>query len=417
MEAACQQQAADLQLARERTLRLTAALSDEQLERQIDPIMSPLVWDMAHIAAYEDLWLIHRQAGQPLLRPDLAAVYDAFETPREVRGEVQQLNAPQAREYLAEVRERALALIAGDAIEPAIHEMVVRHEQQHSETICQTLALAQLPGFDPHYREPTPPAPGGHSGLEFVSVDGGELQLGAAAERFAFDNELPRHSVTLERFQIGRSQVTNAAWLEFIADGGYSNRALWSDAGWAWVGGEQVSAPLYWDLSDADSPAELTSCGRRELDPDRPVAHISWFEAEAFARSRSARLPSEPEWQAAAQWSGGEPTAADRANLDQLSFDTAPVGAFAAGASDCSALDLIGNLWEWTATEFDGYPGFRADPYPEYSELFFRRGYRVLRGGSWATYGRVATPSFRNWDLPQRRQIFAGLRLARSIER
>lgn len=400
---------------RQRTLELAGAVSDQELERQINPIMSPLVWDIAHIAAYEDLWLVHRGGGQPLLRPELAALYDAFETPRAVRGEIEQLNAVQAREYLADVRARALELAAQQAVDAEIGEMVLRHELQHRETICQTLALAQLAGFEPDFRELAPPAPGGHSGLEFVAVEGGEFVIGAGGEDFAYDNELPCRELPVERFEIARTPVTNASWLEFLREGGYRERQWWSDEGWAWVTAEAITAPLYWELDGDGPPLELTSCGPRAFDPDRPVAHISFFEAEAFARARGARLPTEVEWEAAAQWQRGAPTDRGAANVGQVSFDTAPVGAYPAGACDCGALDMIGNLWEWTASEFDGYPGFTAHPYPEYSEVFFRKGYRVLRGGSWATDGRVATASFRNWDLPQRRQIFSGLRLARDV--
>ena len=402
-----------LRRTRERTLELAAAISDEDLERQINPIMSPLVWDIAHIAAYEDLWLVHRGGGKPLLRPDLAALYDAFETPRAVRGEIEQLNAPQAREYLAAVRERALEIAAEQQLDTAIVEMVLRHELQHRETICQTLALAQLPGFAPNFREPAPPAPGGHSGLEFVRVERGEFTLGASDSEFSYDNERPCRQVSVEPFELGRTAVTNASWLDFIAEGGYREQRWWSDEGWAWVTAEAVEAPLYWQQWESEQPLELTSCGARQLDPDRPVAHVSYYEAEAFARARGARLPSETEWEAAAQWQNGAPADRNGANVGQVSFDTAPVGAYPSGAADCGALDLIGNLWEWTASEFDGYPGFSPHPYPEYSQVFFRKGYKVLRGGSWATDGRVASPSFRNWDLPQRRQIFSGLRLAR----
>ncbi len=400
---------------RQRTLELTAAVKDEELERQIDPIMSPLVWDLAHIAAYEDLWLVHRGAGQPLLRPDLAALYDAFETPRAVRGEIAQLNAAEARDYLAEVRERSLDVAAQQTIDSEITEMVLRHELQHRETICQTLALAQLPSFDPGFREPTPAAPGKHSGLEFARIERGEFALGAGEDQFAYDNERPCRQISVEPFELGRTAVTNASWLEFIAEGGYRDQRWWSDDGWAWVTAEAVEAPLYWQHWESEQPLELTSCGSRQLDPDRPVAHVSYYEAEAFARARGARLPTELEWEAAAQWQQGAPADASTANVGQTSFDTAPVGAYAGGAADCGALDLIGNLWEWTATEFDGYPGFSPHPYPEYSQVFFRKGYRVLRGGSWATDGRIASPSFRNWDLPQRRQIFSGVRLARDL--
>jgi gamma-glutamyl hercynylcysteine S-oxide synthase len=160
--------------------------------------------------------------------------------------------------------------------------------------------------------------------------------------------------------------------------------------------------------------------GRTEpIDPDKPVVHVSWFEADAFARAHDARLPTEFEWEKAATWDHEtatiRPPSADHANLDQRAFGPHPAGAHPEGASPCGALGMLGDVWEWTASDFRGYPGFRAHPYREYSEVFFDKGYRVLRGGSWAADPVVATPTFRNWDLPQRRQIFSGVRLAREM--
>jgi iron(II)-dependent oxidoreductase len=408
---------------RERTLALAGAIGDADLERQIDPLMSPLVWDLAHIAAYEDLWLVHRHAGEPLLRADLAATYDAFETPRAVRGEVELLDAAGARAYLADVRERTLWAAETHGIDPLLHELVLQHEQQHVETMLQTLALARLDGFDPPYRR-APPAvierAERHTGLEFVRVPGGDVEIGAPADRFSYDNERPRQGVRVAPFRIGRTPVTNATWLRFAEGGGYERREWWSDEAWAWKEQWDITHPLHWERRDDGTWREHTACGSRDLDPDRPVCHVSWFEAAAFARANGARLPTEAEWEAAATWSQtdgatGVPWTAPGeagAHLGQDAFDTAPVGAHPGGAADCGALDLIGNVWEWTSSAFDGYPGFVAHPYREYSEVFFGRGLRVLRGGSWATQARVATPTFRNWDLPERRQIFAGVRLA-----
>ncbi len=404
----------DLAQTRERTLALASAISDADLERQIDPLMSPLVWDLAHIAAYEDLWLVHRHADMPLLHADLAATYDAFETPRAVRGKIELLDTAGALEYLAAVRERALAAARACGVDPVIHELVLQHEQQHVETMLQTLTLARLGGFDPPFREaPAPaPEPGAHSGLEFVRVDGGEVEIGAGAGRFSYDNERPPHLVTVAPFRIARTPVTNASWLAFAEGGGYERREWWSDEAWAWKEQEDITGPLHWARRPDGSWCELTACGPRDLDPDRPACHVSWFEAAAFARAHGARLPTEAEWETAATWTQRSwPTDRD-AHVGQRAFETAPVGAAPQAAADCGALDLIGNVWEWTQSEFGGYPGFVAHPYREYSEVFFDRGYRVLRGGAWATQSRVATPTFRNWDLPQRRQIFAGVRLA-----
>jgi iron(II)-dependent oxidoreductase len=354
----------DLAAVRRRTLDLVAHLPVADLERQIAPIMSPLVWDLGHIAAYEDLWLVHRHAGRPLLRPDLAALYDAFETPRAVRGDLEILGYDAAVAYLEAVRERTLDAIAAYGTDPVIHEMVLRHELQHTETMRQAMAIAGLlaPG------EPRLPALGptvDSADAAWLRVAAGPFALGAPEDGFAYDNERPRHPVHLGAFAIGRRPVTNATWLRFVEGGGYVRREWWSAEGWAWKEEYDIT----------HHPGVAT--GR----PDAPVCHVSWFEAEAFARWSGARLPTEAEWERAA-----------------------------------GRLDGVGHVWEWTASTFRGYPGFQAHPYPQYSEVFFGERHRVLRGGSWATHPRVATRTFRNWDLPERRQIFAGVRLARDLE-
>jgi len=354
----------DLQAIRARTLRLVAHLDAEELERQVDPIMSPLVWDLAHIAAYEDLWLVHRHTGAPLLHPDLAALYDAFETPRAVRGDLPLLGRDAALGYLDAVRARTLAAIERHGIDPVRHEMVLRHELQHTETMRQTMALA---GLLPPGEPPETPVRTEHHGDDWLAIDGGSFALGAPDDGFAYDNERPRHVVELAAYRIARRPVTNATFLRFVEGGGYVRREWWSDEGWAWK--EQ------YDITRADGTRTASD------HPDAPACHVSFHEAEALARWSGARLPTEAEWERAA---GG--------------------------------LVGIGAVWEWTASPFRGYPGFAAHPYREYSEVFFGDRYRVLRGGSWATHPRVATRTFRNWDLPVRRQLFAGLRLATDPE-
>ena len=342
--------------ARRRTLGLVEHLAPEELERVFTPILSPLAWDLGHIAAYEDLWLNHRAAGLPLLRPDLAELYDAFETPRPARGGARFLRGRELQAYLEAVRARALEAPLGDG---ELHELVLRHELQHTETMLQALAVGdRLP---PGWGKPAGVAPSDDRALS--ERPAGAALIGAPDGGFAFDNERGRHEVTLAAFAIARRPVTNAAWVAFMEDGGYVRRELWTDAGWRW----RTSAGV-------DDHA-----GARTGRPDAPVVHVSAHEADALARAHGARLPTESEWEAAA----------------------------AEGL-----LDGVGQVWEWTRSEFAAYPGFRAHPYREYSEAFFADGYRVLRGWSCATAARVRSIHFRNWDLPERRQLFAGVRLA-----
>lgn len=371
---------ASLDDARHQTLALLAHLEDSALERVLSPIMSPLVWDLAHIAAYEDLWLAHRHAGLELLRPELAELYDAFETPRTVRGEVELLGAPEARAYLEAVRERVVAATTREGIgEGVLHELVLRHELQHTETMRQTLALAGLlpPGERAMLGRGPRPLVGKEEEEEqqqWLEFPAGLFAMGAGPEGFAYDNERPRHLAQTAAFRIARRPVTNASWLRFSEGGGYERREWWSDEGWAWK-----------EEYDITRHPPVVAGGTGGL--QSPVCHVSWFEADAFARAHQARLPTEAEWERAA-------------TSDQ---------------NGGGALAGVGQVWEWTSSPFRGYPGFVAHPYREYSEVFFGEDYLVLRGGSWATSPRVAGPTFRNWDLPLRRQIFAGLRLARDV--
>jgi iron(II)-dependent oxidoreductase len=354
---------------RRRTLALVARLSDEQLERVHSPIMSPLVWDLGHIAAYEDLWLGERFGDLQLLRTDLASLYDAFETPRAVRGEIEALGPADAREYMAEVSARVAGVIAARGIgDGVLCEMVLRHELQHTETMRQTLAIAGLLAAEDQARMRAPLGLADGTG-DWLELPAGAFAMGAGADGFAYDNERPRHTVDVPAFAIAHRPVSNASWLHFSEGGGYERREWWSREGWAWKE----------EFDITHHPAIAAG------DPEAPVCHVSWFEADAFARAHDARLPTEAEWEKAATWGQG--------NEQEL-----------AG---------VGRVWEWTSSHFDGYPGFVAHPYREYSQVFFGERYRVLRGSSWATHPRAASITFRNWDLPQRRQIFAGVRLAK----
>jgi gamma-glutamyl hercynylcysteine S-oxide synthase len=474
-----------LEEARRRTLGLVAYVSDRDLVRVHSPLMSPLVWDLAHIAAYEDLWLVHRFGERSLLREDLAATYDAFETPRAARADIRLLGPAEARDYLAEIRGRTLEVIDERGVgDGTLHEMVLRHEHQHNETMLQTLQLAQLKGYrladpgpipdqagaipgrdgaipgrngripdadghlpdadgripdaDGHLPDgnrptrptrPTQPKLPPHptpTGLELVEVPAGPCTIGATETGFAYDNERPRHRTDVRRYLVGRTPITNATWLTFVEGGGYERREWWSSEGWAWKEQHDITRPGGWT---ADLRAEWRLDRLEPLQPARPVVHVSWFEADAFARAHGVRLPTEVEWEKAATWDEetdparprarrypwGErrPVPGVHANLDQLGGGTAPATAHSGGASPYGCLGMIGDVWEWTSSGFDGYPGFVAHPYREYSEVFFGSDYKVLRGGSWATRTSVATPTFRNWDYPQRRQIFAGVRIAK----
>jgi iron(II)-dependent oxidoreductase len=353
--------------ARQRTLELIEPLDDEQLNRVYSPILSPLAWDLGHIANFEELWLVQTIGGREPLRGELGRFYDAIENPRRKRGELPILRDAELRAYLEEVRERTLEVLeevglgedAGDPLLQGgfVYEMLIAHEQQHNETMLQLLQMAE--GYESVGIDLGPTTVPASVGPEMVAVEGGEHAVGAPGNGFAYDNERPRHAVAISPFEIDRAPATNGAYIRFIEETG-------------------AEPPLYWQ-SDGAGGWLRTAMGRTEpVDPTGPVIHVSWHEADAFARWAGKRLPSEHEWEAAS-----------------------------------AALQGLGEVWEWTSSDFLSYPGFEAFPYREYSEPFFGNEYKVLRGGSWATAPNVIRPSFRNWDLPQRRQIFAGIRCAR----
>ena len=372
--------AAHLEQARRRTLALLEPLDDAELVKQHSPLMSPLVWDLAHIGHFEELWLLRELGGELPSRAEHDDLYDAFRHARAERGELPILDPPAARAYVADVRARVLDVLDRIELDPAnrlladgfVFGLVIQHEQQHCETMLATLQLRQ---GEPYPSPPQAPARVA-DGVE-VPLDGGSYVIGTDDVPWAYDNERPAHGIQLPPFRIDAAPVTNAQYLEFVEAGGYGDRRWWSEDGWRWREEERAEHPQFW----RDGGRSRVRFGHVEkLPSDEPVQHVCWHEAEAFARWAGKRLPTEQEWEAAA----------------------------AAGA-----LSGVGAVWEWTASPFLPYPGFAAFPYDEYSEVFFGDEYRVLRGASWATHPVVARRTFRNWDFPTRRQIFAGFRCAR----
>lgn len=357
--------------ARARTIALIHPLGDELLNRVYSELLSPLAWDLGHIANFEELWLVQRVGGREPLHGELGRYYDAIENPRRERGELPILHDAELRAYMAEVRERTLAVLAEvdispDAEDPLlregfVYEMLVAHELQHQETMMQLIQMLDAP-YRPAEANPDAYGPQpveGEGGA--ILLEAGAYEIGAPDRGFAYDNERPRHAVELPAFRIDRTPVTNGTYIEYMGKTG-------------------AQPPMYWER-DGDGWVRTAMGIRVPVDPARPVVHVSWREAEAFARWAGKRLPSEFEWEAARPHLKG-----------------------------------VGAVWEWTSSDFRGYPGFVAFPYDEYSKVFFGDEYKVLRGASWTTHPHVARPSFRNWDLPQRRQIFAGIRLVEDAD-
>ena len=351
------------------TLLLVEPLSDDQLNRVYSDILSPLAWDLGHIANFEELWLVQRIGGREPMDGALGRFYDAIENPRTTRNELPILRGEELRGYMAEVRERTLEVLdtieLGDTGDPLlrdgfVYELILAHEHQHNETMLQLLQMVE------RYEPVAPRAPAedpqrlarGQAPHETL-IEGGRYEIGAGEKGFAYDNERPRHSVELAPFEIDRTPVTNESWIEFMDD-------------------TRAEPPLYWERDGEGGWVRTAMAETREVDPLHPVVHVDHVAATAYAEWVGKRLPTEFEWEAAAP-----------------------------------SLQTLGRVWEWTSSDFEAYPGFKAFPYDEYSKVFFGSEHKVLRGGSWATHESVIRTSFRNWDLPERRQIFSGLRCAR----
>jgi iron(II)-dependent oxidoreductase len=372
--------AAELERARAGTDALLESLSDDELVEQVSELQSPLVWDYAHIAYFEELWLLRRVGGAQPIEEGHDDVYDAFAHSRSERGALPILRPSAARSYAVAVRERVLELLErlpSDAPDPLLDRgfvfgMVVQHEFQHQETMLQTLALRDRP-YEPPVRRPRADT-SGEPGE--VLVEAAAFVLGTESEPWAYDNERPPHEVRGAGFRIDRLPVSYGAFADFVGEG-YADDRWWTAEGSRWRDAEGAEGPLH--LRDG----VRRRFGRMEtVAPDEPVQHVSWYEADAYARWRGKRLPTEVEWEQAAK------------------------EGLVAG---------VGQVWEWTSSPFLPYPGFVSFPYREYSEVFFGDAYRVLRGASWATDPLVSRVTFRNWDFPQRRQIFSGFRCAADV--
>jgi iron(II)-dependent oxidoreductase len=410
--------------ARDRTLRLVE-FDDAELHRQYDPLMSPLLWDLAHIGWQEELWLLRgNDPGRPgMLAPGVERLYDAFENSRASRVDLPLLPPTDARVFCSTVRNKSLdtldALTDDDSEAEFNFGLVISHENQHDETMLQALNLRSGPAL----LDRGTALPSGRPDVEGTSVlvPGGPFVLGvdAVTEPHSLDNERPAHIVDVPGFRIGRVPVTNGEWRQFIDDGGYRQPRWWSQRGWSHREQVGLTAPQFWNAEGT-----RTRFGHVEDIPaDEPVQHVTYFEAEAFAAWAGARLPTEIEWEKTCAWDpavgarrrfpwgASEPTSA-LANLGGDALRPAPVGAYPAGASAYGAEQMLGDVWEWTSSPLRPWPGFTPMLYEQYSRPFFDGDYKVLRGGSWAVAGDILRPSFRNWDHPVRRQIFSGLRLA-----
>jgi iron(II)-dependent oxidoreductase len=414
--------AAAVRDARRRTLDLVADLTDRQLLGPHLSIVNPPLWEIGHVAWFQEKWVLRHANGRPPLRADADALYDSAAVAHDTRWDLRLPAREQTLRYLAGVEEQVLGRLAERprADEVYFTLLSIFHEDMHGEAFTYTRQTHAYPAPHRPGGQEAGPAEGEAPWGGDVTVAGGTYRLGAEpGGAFVFDNEKWAHPVLLRPFAIARAPVTQMEFAAFVEDGGYRRRPLWDGAGWAWREEAGAEQPVYWRR-------EGGGWQRRDFDrwvalePHRPVIHVNWYEADAYCRWAGRRLPTEAEWEAAASghpadgrkrlfpWGDGAPTPA-RANLEGRALGCVGVAAHPAGDSPCGCRQMIGNVWEWTADAFGPYPGFVPDPYREYSAPWFG-DHKVLRGGCWATRGRLLRNTWRNFYRPDRRDVFAGFR-------
>jgi iron(II)-dependent oxidoreductase len=415
--------------ARRRTQELIADLDDAQLLGPRLPTVNPPLWEIGHLGWFQEKWVLRRQ-GAPSLRADADALYDSSAVPHATRWDLPLPSREQTLRYLRDVQEQVLGQLRGPEVggETAYFVLLaVFHEDMHTEAFTYTRQTLTYPA--PQLDIPAGQGGGAGAGGPCpgdVAVAGGRFLLGATPdEPFVFDNEKWAHPVELRPFAIARAPVTQAEFAAFVEGGGYRRREFWDLEGWRWREGAAAERPVYWRRQPSGTWLRRDFDRWVPLEPHRPVLHVNWYEADAYCRWAGRRLPTEAEWEAAAAVEPGtdgglsgrkrrfpwddDPPAAGRANLDGYRLGCADVGALPAGDSAAGCRQLIGNVWEWTASDFLPFPGFVADPYRDYSQPWFGT-HKVLRGGCWATRGRLLRNTWRNFYRPERRDVWAGFR-------
>jgi iron(II)-dependent oxidoreductase len=407
---------------------LVSDLSDEQLIGPRLGIVNPLLWEIGHIAWFQERWALRHLRKQKPLMEGGDLFYDSAEVAHDTRWDLLLPTRMQTLVYMETILSRVVNLLGQGPREDDeiyFHLLATFHEDMHDEAITYT---RQTLGYSaPRFETASNGSPEGGFLEGDAEVPGGKFKLGATPDlRFVFDNEKWSHEVEVKPFRIARMVVTNGAFAEFVEARGYKKRDYWSEEGWAWKERARAEQPVYWQRETGGRWFQRTFDAILPLRESLPVLHVNWFEAEAYCHWAGRRLPSEAEWEMAASaepkangtemmerkrrfpW-GDDPPTPERANLDWNGGGCLDAAALPAGDSAFGCRQMIGNVWEWTASDFYPYPGFVVDPYKEYSQPWFGN-HKVLRGGCWTTRSRLIRNTWRNFYMPDRRDVWAGFR-------
>lgn len=406
----------------QRTLELVEDLSDEQMTGPLLPTVNPLIWEIGHLAWFQEKFVLRQACGQDPIIAHADALYDSGAIPHDTRWHLDLPSRADTRDYMRTVAARVADQLSGPKVTDVMRHFArytVHHYDVHTEALTYTRQTLGYPA--PRFAGLTgtwPEAARAPAVQGDMSVAGGTFLLGAAlADPFVYDNEKWAHRIEVAPFSIARAATTQAEFAAFADDGGYSDTRLWQDAG-TWLAHAGARHPVYWRRGP-DGWQRRHFDTWVDLEPALPVCHVSWWEADAYCRWAGRRLPTEAEWECAATgnawpkhaypWGDEEPSH-EHAATDWRSAGPVPVGECAAGDSPAGCRQMIGNVWEWTASDFVAYPNFERDAYWENSEQFFGTSRKVLRGGAWPTRGRYLRSTMRNYFPLDRRDVLAGLR-------
>lgn len=417
--------------ARRRTLELVEGLDAEQVIGPKMPTVNPLRWEIGHVAWFTEWFVLRQQHGYDAIHLPSDEIYDSISVHHDTRWDLPLRPMEDTLAYMRDVLDRCLERLPtglADERDSYLYKFAAFHEDMHTEAFTYSRQTLSYPR--PRFANFELPADAGPLEGD-AEVPGGPFRLGSeTATPFVYDNEKWSHAVQIAPFRISRAAVTNAEFAAFVDDGGYGRRDLWDDDGWAWRQEKAAEHPVYW-LRDAGGDVTGGWAMRHfdavaPLQPHRAVVHVNWYEASAYCRWAGRRLPLEAEWEAAAlaepradgsaladtkrtfPW-GDEAPEKRHANMDGRALGCVDVAAHAEGDSAFGCRQMMGNVWEWTATTFEPFQGFAPDDYAEYSEPLFGTT-KVLRGGGWATRRRMLNGRYRNFFDPDRRDVIAGFR-------